>query len=233
MPETLNLYQKLSKIRNMSSAVEKTKSGYNYKYADLPTVLANVTAGMEKYGVSLIPIIRPGTMSIGQNVIVKTKADKSGKTFDATTTEMLVGAEMIYRWVNDETPSECIDVPWYLTGSQEDPSQALGSALTYTTRYFLINYFGIAQLSGMDVDEYRSKQKEAQDQQDAEVSAAIVQEIDNAVRSYLKEKAEKKDEVQEFMKARVARGNYLAIKDPIKAAEVLREFTEKFSVEGN
>ena len=127
----LNLVQKLAKIRAISDVVSKEKRGYNYSYADITTILANITAGMKKHGVSLIPSIVPGTSEVVQNVVVNTKFDKTGKAYDNTVTEMLVKADMVFKWVNDEDPNDTIEVPWFVTGSQTDPSQALGSGLTY------------------------------------------------------------------------------------------------------
>ncbi|MCD8376211.1 MAG: ERF family protein [Oscillospiraceae bacterium] len=136
----LNLYQKLAKIRAISDAVVKELRGFNYTYSDITAILAKVTAGMKKYGVSLIPSIVPGTASVEQVTLVNTKTTKAGEIYDATTTETQVSAEMVYRWVNDEDPEEYIDVPWFVVGSQADPSQAMGSGLTYTLRQFLTNY---------------------------------------------------------------------------------------------
>ena len=50
--EALNLFQKLAKIRAISDAAQKNKRGYNYTYTDITEILANVTAGMKKYGSS-------------------------------------------------------------------------------------------------------------------------------------------------------------------------------------
>lgn len=172
MAEQLNLVQKLAKIRAISDVVSKEKRGYNYTYADITTILANITAGMKKYGVSLIPSVVPGTAEVSQNVVTNTKFDKTGKAYDSTATEMLVKAEMVFKWVNDENPEEFIEVPWFVTGSQTDPSQAFGSGLTYCTRYFLCNYFQIAQ-SDSDVDTYRSKQKAAEESEEKASSFKI------------------------------------------------------------
>lgn len=85
MQENLNLIQKLAKIRAMSDAVAKSKRGYNYSYEDITEILANVTAGMKRYGVSLIPTVTPGTSQVSQNVIRKTKVDKTGKPYETVT----------------------------------------------------------------------------------------------------------------------------------------------------
>lgn len=124
MAETLNLIQKLAKIRAISDVVAKEKRGYNYSYADITTILAKITAGMKKYGVSLIPQIVPGTANVEQSVSSTTKFTKTGEAYEAKTTEMLVTADMIFKWVNDEDPEDYIEVPWFVTGSQGDPSQA-------------------------------------------------------------------------------------------------------------
>lgn len=157
--ETLNLIQKLAKIRAISDVVAKEKRGYNYSYADITSILAKITAGMKKYGVSLIPQIVPGTSHVEQFVTSNTKFTKTGEAYESKTSEMLVTADMVFKWVDDANPEDFIEVPWFVTGSQGDPSQALGSGLTYCTRYFLCNYFQIAQADS-DVDAYRSKQKE-------------------------------------------------------------------------
>ena len=137
--EKLNLVQKLAKIRNISDVAKKSKSGYGYTYADITEILANVTAGMKRYGVSLIPSIVPGTSRIEQVVSVNTKTDKQGKTYDKKDTEMLFSADMIYKWIDNDDPEEVIEVPWSVVGAQSDPSQAFGSGLTYCSRYFLTN----------------------------------------------------------------------------------------------
>ena len=220
---SLNLIQKLAKIRAISDVVSKEKKGYNYTYADITTILANITAGMKKYGVSLIPSIVPGTTVVGQNVVVNTKFDKTGKAYDSTATEMLVRADMVFKWVNDEDPSDFIEVPWIVTGSQADPSQALGSGLTYCTRYFLCNYFQIAQADS-DVDTYRSKQKAAEVSEDKAIAEGIIQNFDTILKQYLADNADKTDDVKKFIKKFAKDANYFAIKDPALASKLLDDF---------
>ena len=227
MAETLNLIQKLAKIRAISDVVAKEKRGYNYSYADITTILAKITAGMKKYGVSLIPQIVPGTANVEQSVSSTPKLTKTGEAYEAKTTEMLVTADMIFKWVNDEDPEDYIEVPWFVTGSQGDPSQALGSGLTYCTRYFLCNYFQIAQADS-DVDAYRSKQKEAESSEDRAIAEEIISQFDAQVRTFLADNPGKSDEVKTFVKRYVKSGNYHAIKEPALAADLLAKFNEKF-----
>lgn len=223
----LNLIQKLAKIRAISDVVSKEKKGYNYTYADITTILANITAGMKKYGVSLIPSIVPGTTDVSQNVVVNTKFDKTGKAYDSTATEMLVKADMVFKWVNDEDPNDFIEVPWIVTGSQADPSQALGSGLTYCTRYFLCNYFQIAQADS-DVDTYRSKQKAAEASEDKAIAEGIIQSFDTILKQYLADNTDKTDDVKKFIKKFAKDANYFAIKDPALASKLLDDFQNTY-----
>ena len=225
--ETLNLMQKLAKIRAISDVVAKEKRGYNYSYADITSILAKITAGMKKYGVSLIPQIVPETANVEQLVTSTTKFTKTGDAYEAKSSEMLVTADMIFRWVDDANPEDFIDVPWFVTGSQGDPSQALGSGLTYCTRYFLCNYFQIAQADS-DVDAYRSKQKEAEVSEDKAIAEEIISQFDGVVRKFLADHQDKSDDVKTFVKLYVKSGNYLAIKEPALAADLLAKFNEKF-----
>lgn len=225
--EKLNLIQKLAKIRAISDVAQKNKKGFNYSYADITGILANVTAGMKKYGVSLIPSIVPGTASVTQNVVVNTKFDKTGKSYEQTATEMLFFADMIFKWVNDDNIEEYIEVPWYVTGSQSDPSQALGSGLTYCTRYFLTSYFQIAQPES-DVDTYRSKQKAAEAAEDKAIAEQIVAEIDKVVKGYLADHTDSVEDVKKYISRYVKGANYLAIKEPEIASKLLEGIKAQF-----
>lgn len=227
MQENLNLVQKLAKIRAMSDAVVKSKRGYNYSYEDITEILANVTSGMKRYGVTLIPTIIPGTSEVSQNVVRKTKVDKAGKSYESVTTEMLYSADMLFRWVNDENPNETIEVPWFVTGSQEDPSQAFGSGLTYCTRYFLTSYFQIARADS-DVDAYRSKQKAAGAAEDKALADEIIASFDALLREFLAGNPDKAEETKKFISKYVKNANYLTIKEPALAAKLKDDFENTY-----
>lgn len=225
--EQLSLVQKLAKIREMSNVVSKDKRGYNYSYADITNILAKITAGMKKYGVSLIPQIVPGTARVEKIVTTNTKFDKQGRAYDNTVTEMLTSADMVFRWVNDANKEDYIDVPWFTTGSQADPSQAFGSGLTYCTRYFLTNYFQIAQPEG-DVDAYRSKQKEAEMAEEKAIADEIISGFDALVKKYLSDNPGKAEEVKKFIGRYVRGGNYFAIKEPGLASKLMNDFKNTY-----
>lgn len=225
--ENLSLIKKLAKIRNISDVAQKNKQGYGYTYTDITEILANVTAGMKRYGVSLLPSIVPGTSKIEQVTTVNTKTDKQGRTYDKKDTEMLFSADMVYKWVNDDNPEEFIEIPWAVVGAQSDPSQSLGSGLTYCSRYFLTNYFQIAQ-SDLDVDAYRSKQKAAEASEDKAIAEAIIEQFDTILKQFLADNQDKKDEVKKFISKYVKNANYPAIKDPALASKLLEDFKNTY-----
>lgn len=225
--EEMNLIQKLAKIRKIADVAIRDKSGYNYTYADVSQILAKVKTGMEQYHVSLIPLITPGTSEVTQLVTVNTKNDKAGNHYDQTTTEILFKADMVFKWIDDDS-RDFVDVPWVVTGSQSDPSQAFGSGMTYCTRYFLVDYFQIPQVASKDVDEYRSKQKEAEAAEDKAVAEAIIAEFDTLLKTYLADHPEAKDEAAQFITRFVKNANYFTIRNPDLAAKLLGDFKEKF-----
>ena len=228
--KNMTLVQKLAKIREISDVVKKDKQGYNYTYADITAILANVTAGMKKYGVSLYPCILPGTGEVHQNVTENTRFDKTGKSYINKVTEMLVSAEMIFKWVNNDNPDDYIEIPWFIVGSQSDPSQALGSALTYNTRYFMTSFFQIAQ-SDTDVDAYRSKQKAAEASEDKAIAEEIIGEFDKILREYLADNRDKEEEVKSLISKYAKKANYTAIKEPSLASKLLQDFKKNFGLD--
>lgn len=228
---SMNIYQRLAKIRSVSDVAQKSMKGYNYRYTDINDILAKVTAGMKKYRVSLIPTITPGTAQITQNILSNTKFDKTGKSYINTTTEMLFTADMMYRWVNDDNPEEYISVPWFVTGSMSDPAQAVGSGLTYTQRQFLQAYFQIAQTQDTDVDAYRSKQREAEVSEDRDIASKIIAEFDKILKIFLSDNPDKKEEVIQFVSRYAKKAEYNKIKEPALASKLLDDFVKTFGIE--
>jgi len=227
--EQLNLIQKLAKIRAIADVAVKDKRGYNYSYADITQILASVKAGMKKYGISLIPMITPGTSQVSQLVTVNSKFTKTGDPYEQKVTEMLYQADMVFRWINDENPEEYMDVPWTVTGSQADPSQAFGSAMTYCTRYFLSNFFQIAQAAAEDVDAYRSRQKEAEVSEDKAIAEEVIKQFDLEFKSYLADHADKVEELKKFVQRYVKNADYFKIKEPALASKLLEDFRANYT----
>lgn len=234
MDEVLNLQQKLAKIRKMTEVIQKNKKGYNYKYTSIDEILARVTAGMNKYNVSLYPRISPGTEAVTPYTYGKTKFTKDGQQYEEQNNEIIAQARVVYTWVNDEDPDDVIEVPWFVVGSQQDPAQAFGSGLTYGLRQFLIQFFQIATLDGEDPDAWRSKQRSAEEEEDRAVAGKIVEQIHDMVTAYLAENPDEKQKVIATTKKYVRENgkpsaNYYAIESSAKASELLEALKAEFS----
>ena len=142
--QTGNIYQKLAKVRKQVEVIRKNKSGYGYKYVTEDEILAKISVFMDKYHLSLVPSIQSGTTRVEPYTYKKTKTTGKGEFYEENNNEILVSADMTWSWVNNDNPEERIDVSWALVGQQGDASQAFGSGLTYSSRYFLLKYFNIA-----------------------------------------------------------------------------------------
>lgn len=221
----MNLYQKLAKIRKIAEVIQKDKSGYGYKYVGIETILSRVTAGMDRYHVSLVP-------KIGEGVDIRPfyykKVKGSGeKRYEEETHEFLATAPIKYVWVNNDNPEEQIEIPWFISGSQSDPSQAMGSALTYGLRYFLTQMLQIATPED-DPDNWRSKQQLAAESEDKMITEQIVNELDAAVKLYLAEHKDKQAAVKKLFSKYVKDGNYFTVANPEIATALLTDFNNTF-----
>lgn len=231
----MNIYQKLAAIRQIVEVVKKDKKGFNYSYASIEEILVKVTAGMKKYHVSLIPMVLLDEKYVAnmENVGVsfmnytKTKSTKDGKIFEEQVNEYIACFPMLYTWVNNDNPDETIDIVWYVSGSQQDPSQALGSAMTYGLRQFLTQFFQIVT-SENDPNNFRSKQQAASALEDKLIAQSIINSFDELVKAYLSENAGKSDAVKKFVQTFIKDGNYFAIESSIIAAKLLNDFKHTF-----
>lgn len=226
MAEVLNLYQKLAKIRRLVEVVQKNKSGYGYKYVTDDELLAKITVGMDKYGVSLVPNIVPGSLKVEPYTYKKTKRDKNG-SYEETVNEFTAVCDMSYVWVNNDNPEETITVSWSMVGQQSDASQCLGSGLTYSMRYFLLKYFNVATPDD-DPDNWRSKQKATEAAEDKAIAEQIINTLDGVVKAYLAEHPKSSEEVKKLLAKYAKGGNYFAITESALAAKALEDFQATF-----
>lgn len=228
MAETLNIYQKLAKIRKQVEVMQKNKSGFNYKYVPEEEILAKITAFMDKYSLSLIPQIVQGTMKYELYHYLKTRFDKTSKQpYDEHNNEIIVSADMVYTWINNENPEERIDIPWGAIGQQADSSQAFGSGLTYANRYFLLKYFNVATPED-DPDNWRSKQRAAEAAEDKAIAEQIILQLDEEIKGFLASNPKEKDNVKALVSKYVKDGNYFVIAESALASKLLTDFKETF-----
>ena len=182
--EQLNIYQKLARIRKQVDVIRKNKKGYGYTYVSEEEILAKITVFMDKYNLSLIPGIVGGTTKVEPYTYKKTKSTKGGEFYEENVNEVLVSADMTWTWANTDNPDERVVVGWALVGQQSDASQAFGSGLTYSDRYFLLKYFNVATTDD-DPDAHRSKQRAAEAAEDKMVAEQIISKFDGLVKAFL------------------------------------------------
>ena len=236
MEESQNIYQKLAKIRERVKVLKKDKRGYNYSYLSDETIMASISGLMNDLHISLIPHIVPGSTVVTPVTYTKRKVLKDGTIFDEIINETMVRQDLEYHWVNNDNPEDRIVVPWFSVGQQQDPSQAFGSGLTYASRYFKLQYFGISTTEN-DPDNWRSKQKQAEEEERKEVCGKLIAQIDSVVNTYLATHPEKRDQIVATIMANFSEkgkpsANYNAIKDPVIAANLLTEL-QKFTGQGD
>jgi len=229
MAEELNIYQKLAKIRKQVEVIRRNKSGYGYKYVSEDEILAKVSAFMDKYSLSLIPNVIHGSSTVAPYHSKKTKSTNKGDIYEENVNEVLVSADMVFTWINNDNPEERVEVPWILVGHQSDGSQSFGSGLSYAMRYFLLKFFNVATPDD-DPDKWRSKQKEAGAAEDKMIAEEIIQTVDGVIKGFLANNADKSDEVKKFVAKYVKNGNYFAITESVLASKLLSDFKETFKI---
>lgn len=229
--ENLNIYQKLAKIRKQVEVIQRNKSGYGYKYVSEDEILSKITVFMDKYGISLIPSIVGGTTRVEPYTYKKTKSTAKGEIYEETNNEILVSADMAWSWVNNENPEERVTVGWALVGQQGDASQAFGSGLTYSSRYFMLKYFNVATPDS-DPDKFRGKQKAAELAEDKMIAEEIIGSVDETIKAFLSGNPGKADEVKKFVSKYVKGGNYFAITESVLASKLLSDFKTTFKIQG-
>jgi hypothetical protein len=111
----LNIYQKLIEVRKQVEYLKKDAKGYNFTYTSGSSILSALRPELDRQGIVIItklinPEIRDGNLFVS-------------------------GVE--YELVNAENPEDRFTIPWFATGRQKDPSQSMGSGLTYSERYLL------------------------------------------------------------------------------------------------
>lgn len=225
----LNIHQKMLKIADMAGVLQKTKAGYGYKYVPEIDIQAKVTAGLQKYGVMLYDSIVPGTLKV--TPIHYDKLDPKTKMLKPVN-EVIVQAECTYVWVNVDNPEERIETTWAIVGQMEDAAQALGAGFTYGNRYYLMKQLQLAT-SEDDPDEYRSKQKQAENYEEEAAAKAAAEELGKAVKEVvdLGSKLIKKGLAKDTMMAIVAKhnngnGNPSGIQSVEIASQILQELKE-------
>lgn len=173
--EQKTLAQKLFEIKDEISIMQKNSEGHGYTFVDEESILLKVNDKMKQLGLRLIPNFVPNTM---HTEIVKYENAKGQPK-----TDILVCSEMTFTWENLETNEKEVN-NWYMVGQQADGSQAMGSGLTYSNRYFLLKYFNVAT-SKDDPDTIRSQmEKEDEQKKLSAVQTKIKKKMEKMIQKY-------------------------------------------------
>lgn len=228
--QKLNIIQKLSGIRKMAAAVKKSEKGYNYTYPSEEEVLANVNAGMNKYGVGLHLSMDPN-FDVVPFDYDKVKKNKEGEIISTEkVNEWLFKGTLIYTWINEENTEDQISATWPIIGQQADASQAFGAATTYCNRYFMLKYFQTATTKD-DPDNYRSKLKAKEDADNIEKATNIITAMHALVNEFVQKFPDQREKISAIVKKYVVVNkkpstDYFQVKDPDIALKLQEEVTK-------
>lgn len=146
MSEIKNLYQRINEAKRSMEGFVKDTKGYQYSYVSGSQVLHKLNPELHKNGINIT--FKTSEPNFQQVTVVKGKEK----------TEFLVSLNVHYTITNVDNPEEKIESTIFAIGQQDDPSKALGTALTYSERYFLMKFFGLPT----DEDDADAKQKREQ-----------------------------------------------------------------------
>lgn len=173
IPKTLN--EKILELKKIVSIMKKNSEGHGYNFVNEESILLAINDKMIEFGLKLTPCIVPGTL---HSEIVNYKNSKGQDK-----TDVLVRSEMQFTWEDIFTKEKEI-INWGLVGQQADGSQALGSGLTYSNRYFLLKYFNVAT-SENDPDKIRSEmQAEEERKKLSSIQTKIKKTLEKLMKKY-------------------------------------------------
>lgn len=130
----LNVYQKIIEIKKFAKSFKKNGKGYGYKYITTEDVYKAITDKMNAIGLLFIPVSSVNRKSYTHEFLNERKETK---------TDFVVEGDLVYAWVNTETPEDKHVITFEYYGQQSDISQAYGSGLTYSERYLLLKSLGL------------------------------------------------------------------------------------------
>jgi len=128
----VGLMQKLLYIQRSVLGLGKDTNGAGYRYVSGEKVLDHIRPLMCELGLMLMPEIK-GITNVRQNYHVGTPPREKS--------EILVTLEMVYTWIDVDSMEER-SYEWKTNG-QNGWDKGVGSAATYSERYFLLKFFHI------------------------------------------------------------------------------------------
>ena len=144
MTDEKNIHQRINEAKHSMEGFIKDSKGYQYNYVSGSQVLHKLNPELYKHGIN-ITFKTSDAKYEAVNVVVKGKEK----------TEYIVSLNVHYTITNTDRIEEKIESTIFAIGQQDDPSKALGTALTYSERYFLMKFFGLPT----DEDDADARQK--------------------------------------------------------------------------
>lgn len=129
----MKLTQKIFEIQKVCNQFKKNEKGFNFEYTNGNELLKVIRPKMDELGVMCIPEMI-GTPTVDR---YQTK-NKKGEDVQ----NFCVSGQMRFNWIDSDT-GETLSFMWNYFGDNNDPSQALGNALTYNERYNWLKSFHI------------------------------------------------------------------------------------------
>lgn len=170
MSEELNIYQKIADVKANIEGFTKDTKGYNFTYVSGSQILHRIRNKMIEHRLLLIP------STSNEKWTTHTYKNKKGHEV----IDFIVEMDLNYKWVNADKPEEQLDISYYAFGQQSDISQAHGTALTYSERYFLMKFFNIPT----DEDDADAKEKQ---EKYTKVSPEIKELLQKEIEDFVKE----------------------------------------------
>jgi len=132
----MNIYEKLIELKISIGGFSKDKKSFGYDYVSGSQILNKIKDKMCELQIFLYPEVDYSTLSWDKHEYLNNRGEQK--------LDFIVTFQLTYNWINAEDPKEVIRVPWLGVGQQAgDIAKAIGTALTYNERYFLLKTFGL------------------------------------------------------------------------------------------
>ena len=136
MSDKLNIQQKLVEVRKSIHGFNNDTKGFGFDYVSGSQILRAIKGKMDELGVLLIPRVDYDTLHWEKHEYTTKKGEKK--------LDFIITMKMKYTWVNAEDPEDKIEIDWVCIGQQtDDIAKAVGTAMTYNERYFLLKFLGL------------------------------------------------------------------------------------------
>ena len=136
MNEKMNIQQKLVEIKKSIHGFNRDTKGFGFEYVSGSQILRAIKGKMDELGVLLIPRVDYDTLHWEKHEYTTKKGEQK--------LDFIITMKMKYTWVNAEDPQDKIEIDWVCIGQQtDDIAKAVGTAMTYNERYFLLKFLGL------------------------------------------------------------------------------------------